>query len=209
MIYKIRRVPIRYGLKNNNPIAVKAMLHSFNVELEMYRDTQQADRGIEIIPKVRKYLEDKSLIIPTSYELLFYYQFSKLHYLKEEFGEALKYLNIILAGKYETTREDIQSYAHILFLVIHFELGNMILLRYAVESCRRFLKKKRVLENFEKILLSSFSKLSTIPKADYKEQFKKLKKDLFDGLSKKEKSNILDYFNFEEWIEKNLKKNRS
>ena len=75
MIYKIRRVPIRYGLKNNNPIAVKAMLHSFNVELEMYRDTQQADRGIEIIPKVRKYLEDKSLIIPTSYELLFYYQF--------------------------------------------------------------------------------------------------------------------------------------
>ncbi len=206
MLYKIRRVPIRYDLKKNNPIAVKAMLQSYNVELEMYRDTQQADRGIEVIPKVRTYLDDKALVIPKSYELLLYYQFSNLHYLNEDYSEALKYLNIILAGKYDKTRQDIQSYAHLSFLIIHFELSNMILLRYAVESCRRFLKKKGSLQNFEKVLLSAFSKLSTIPKLDYKEQFKKLKKELFTGLSEKEKNNILDYLNFEVWIEKNLRK---
>ncbi len=206
MIYKIRRVPIRYGLKNNNPIAVKAMLHSYNVELEMYRDTHQADRGIEVIPKVKKYLEDKSLYIPKSYELLLYYQFSILHYKKEELVESLKYLNIILGGKYEKIREDIQSYTHLLFLIIHFELGNMVLLRYAVESCRRFLKKKGSLKNFEKVLLSTFSKLSTLSKSEYNIQFQKLNQELFRGLSENEKNNILDYLNFEEWIEKNLKK---
>ncbi|KAA3609714.1 MAG: hypothetical protein D8M58_09300 [Calditrichaeota bacterium] len=206
MIYKIRRVPIRYGLKSNNPIAVKAMLHSYNVELEMYRDTRQADRGIEVIPKVREFLEDKSLDRPKSYELLLYYQFSSLHYFKENYEEALKYLNIILAGKYANTRDDIMSYAHLSFLVIHFELGNMILLRYAVESCRRFLKKKRDLQDFEKTLLSFFSKLSTVPKAEYKDHFKNLKSGLFAGLSEKEKNNILDYLNFEEWIENNLNK---
>jgi len=182
------------------------MIHSYNVELEMYRDTQQVDRGIEVIAKVRKYLKDKSLVIPKSYELLLYYQFSNLLYLKDDLGEALKYLNIILARKYESTRMDIQSYAHLLFLIIHFELSNMILLRYAVESCRRFLKKKGPLKNFEKILLSSFSKLSTIPKSEYKDQFIKLKKELFEGLSDKEKNNILDYLNFDKWIEKNLVK---
>ncbi len=206
MIYRIRKVPARFGLKVNNPIAVKAVLHSYNVELEMYRDTKQPDLGIRLIPKVQEYLENPSLVIPKNYALLLYFQFAIFYYIKGRFTETLHFLNKILAGKYGNMREDIQSYAHLLFLIIHFELGNMVLLRYAVESCRRFLKKKRSLQDFEKKLLSAFSKLSTLPKPAYKGQFQKLKRELFEAHSENEKNNILDYINFEDWINQNLSK---
>jgi len=56
LIYKIRKMPDRYGLKSNNTITVKAMLHSYNVELEMCRDNNQINRGIEVAKNVDKYL---------------------------------------------------------------------------------------------------------------------------------------------------------
>jgi len=199
-------MPDRYGLKSNNTIAVKAMLHSYNVELEMCRDTNQINRGLKVAKDVQKYLQDSSLIIPKSYHILLLYQIAYLHYLNNEFDKALPFLNEIFSLKANEIRQDIQAYAHLLFLIIHFELRNITLLRYAVESCRRFLKKKRELHNFEKTLLTGFSRLSTISASEYEYQFILLKETLFDGMSDKEKMNVLDYLNFETWIEKNLKK---
>jgi len=146
------------------------------------------------------------LIIPKSYHVLILYQIAYLHYLNDAFDKALPFLNDIFSFKANDVRQDIQAYAHLLFLIIHFELKNITLLRYAVESCRRFLKKKRNLYNFEKKLLTCFSRLSTISKSEYEYQFILLKETLFEGMSEKEKMNVLDYLNFENWIEKNLKK---
>jgi len=206
LIFKIRKMPDRYGLKSNNTIAVKAMLHSYNVELEMCRDTNQIKRGLKVSKDVQKYLEDSALTVPKSYHILVLYQIAYLHYLNDECDKALPFLNEIFSLKANEIRQDIQAYAHLLFLIIHFELGNITLLRYAVESCRRFLKKKRELQNFEKTLLSGFSRLSTISASEYEYQFIILKETLFEGMSEKEKLNVLDYLNFERWIEKNLKK---
>jgi hypothetical protein len=206
LVYKIRKMPERYGLKGSNTIAVKAMLQSFNVELEMYRDTNQIKKGIKVVKDVQAYLADSSLIIPASYHILILYQSSYIYYLNGEFDKALPLLNEILSLKASDIRQDIQAFAHLLFLIIHFELKNITLLRYAVESCRRFLKKKRELYNFEKQLLSCFSRLSTISKSEYQYQFIILKETLYEGMTEKEKTNVLDYLNFDEWIEKNLKK---
>lgn len=204
LIFKIRKMPERYGIKNNNTIAVKAILHSYNVELEMCRDTNQIHRGITAAKNVQKYLNDTALIIPKSYHILILYQMAYLYYLNDQFDKALPFLNEIFSLKAADIRQDIQAYAHLLFLIIHFGLRNITLLRYAVESCRRFLKKKRELHSFEKKLLSCFSRLSTISKSEYEYQFIILKETLFEGMSEKEKMNVLDYLNFENWIEKNL-----
>jgi len=199
-------MPERYGLKNNHNIALKAMLHSYNVELEMCRDTNQISRGIQVATDAKKYLENTSLIIPQSYHILILYQTAYLYYLNDEFDKSLPFLNDIFSFKAPENRQDIQAYAHLLFLIIHFELKNITLLRYAVESCRRFLKKKRELHSFEKKLLSVFSRLSTISRSEYHYQFIILKETLFEGMSENEKLNVLDYLNFENWIERNLNK---
>ena len=77
-----------------------------------------------------------------------------------------------------------------------------MLLKYAVESCRRFLKKrKQVLKPFEKKLLVFFAKLCVQPIQEYPMLFKHLKQELFVGHTSQERSRHLDYLDFEAWIE--------
>ena len=107
-------------------------------------------------------------------------------------------------------RMDLQTYARFLFLMIHFELGNITLLKYAVENTRRFLKKRRnKLFAFESVLLKFFSQLSLAPPYQYEDKFEKLSATLFHDHSDQQRSNILDYLDFQSWINaKLLKKKR-
>ena len=100
--------------------------------------------------------------------------------------------------------EEVQSYARILGLIIHFELNNIIVLRYAVTSCRRFLKKKRNLQEFESLLLRFFSRLSLVRKDEYPELFENFYKNLFGGKKKKVSENVLDYIDIKSWLESNI-----
>lgn len=204
LLFKTRRLPKRFGLKGNSPIAVKAMLQSYNVELEMYRDTGRTDRALALIPIITAYLDEPSRTIPDAYALLLNFQIASVFYLEKVWQKALHYLNIILSTKFGEARKDIKSYAHLMFLIIHFELGHVVMLRYAVESSRRFLKKKGAFQNFEKQLLAAFSKLSTVPKTEYKKVFEDLNTRLFYGLSAGQKNHILDYLDFQAWIDTNL-----
>ena len=81
-------------------------------------------------------------------------------------------------------------------------MGNIIVLKYAVDSCRRFLKKKRNLYPFEKVLLRFFSKVSMSTADKYPKLFERLDAELFSETSKEVMENALDYLNFNKWIEK-------
>ena len=98
-----------------------------------------------------------------------------------------------------------QSYARFLNLIIHFELNNIFILKYSVDACRRFLKGKRELFDFEKVLLKFFSKLSMVHEEKYPFLFQKLNTDLFLKTPEKQKMDILDYLNFETWISRRLR----
>ncbi|MFQ5630207.1 MAG: hypothetical protein ACE5I1_15670, partial [bacterium] len=200
LLQKVRTLPQKYGLKPQSPIAVKSLLQTYNVELEMYRDTGDFETGIARIDEIKHILEKPQSKIPADYRLLLFYQFAYLYFMKQRYRESLHWLNEIFAGKFGAVREDIQSYAQLLNLIIHFELGNITILKYGVETSRRFLKKKRELQPFEKVLLRFFSKISLARQEAYPELFRKLKVDLFRDTGAKVKKNALDYLNFEAWI---------
>ena len=84
--------------------------------------------------------------------------------------------------------------------MIHFELGNNIVLKYAVDATRKHLRKKRTLLNFEKVLLNFFSKISLSRNEKHEMLFQKLKENLFSKTEANKKIDVLDYIDFEEWI---------
>ncbi len=202
VLHKIREAPAKYQIKELTAGNLKVQLHTYSVELEMYRDAHLHQDGIQLIPKIEGFLEQHQSRVPQDYLLSFYYQFAYLYFKNQQCTDALKCLNKILNTRWETTREDLETYARFLNLIIHFELGNMMLLKYAVESCRRFLKKrKQVLKPFEKKLLVFFAKLCVQPIQEYPMLFKHLKQELFVGHTSQERSRHLDYLDFEAWIE--------
>ncbi|MBU2494104.1 MAG: hypothetical protein KJ571_15870 [Bacteroidetes bacterium] len=200
LLLKVRNVPKKYNLKNESKITFKLLLRTYNVELEMYRDTGNLKKGIELIKEVKEFLGKNYDSVSPDYKSLIYYQFAYIYFMNKNYGDSLKCINKIISGEIGKGREDIESYTRFLNLIIHYELNNIYVLRYAVEATRRFLKKKRDLKNFEKVLLKFFSVLSTQHPEKHKELFSRLNADLFLKTNPAQKADILDYLNFEKWI---------
>lgn len=201
LLAKVRAVPRAYGLKSDHPATHKLLLQTYNMELEMYRDTRNLEKGIALVQEIEAFLKRMGAGAPEDYQLLFYYQFAYLYFLDGAFEKSLHWLNKILQGNFRTPREDILSYSQLLRLIIHFELGNATVLKYAVESCRRFLKKKRELFPFERALLKFFVKASMAFPAEVPALLQQLETEIFADTDEEIIRSPLDYLDFKSWLE--------
>lgn len=204
LLKKVRAVPIKYNLKERDKTSVKLMLRTYNVELEMYRDLKNFEKAESLIEEIQLFLTANKNLITNNYKTLFLYQFAYIFFMRNKLSESLHCTNELLTGKITDVREDLKSYIRFLNLMIHFELDNTIVLKYAVDANRRFLKKKRNLYDFEKVLLNFFSKISLARKKEHKKLFIDLSKNLFAKTDERKKLDVLDYIDFEGWIESKI-----
>jgi hypothetical protein len=84
--------------------------------------------------------------------------------------------------------------------MIHFELGNMIFIRYAVESHRRYLKINRLAGKFERVCLKYFLKAAKAPKSIQGIELMKLHALLFDLNDPLASEDNLDYLDIKSWL---------
>lgn len=207
LLATIREIPTTYGLKHTLRLSPKIWLQTWNMELEMYRDTQNVPGGLARAAEIREFLDQLPDDAYPDYRVVLYYQIAYFYFLNREFETALKWLNGIFLQERQTVREDLLSYAHFLRLIIHFELENFTVLKYSVESTRRFLKKKRNLHAFERQLLRFFSKASLAEPASLPELIHQLQTSLFDGTDADRQQSALDYLDFERWLNRHLSEN--
>ena len=137
---------------------------------------------------------------------MYWFQFANIYFLQKKHNLALKWTNIIIENRYNGIRKDLERYTRLLNLMVHFDLGNIIVLRYGIESCRRFFKKTSAIQPFENSLLKFFAKISNAPIADYPVLFQQLKNELFHTDQPLVNDDILDYLDFKWWIEQHEKK---
>ncbi|MGI9544955.1 MAG: hypothetical protein ACR2MX_16965, partial [Cyclobacteriaceae bacterium] len=204
LLEKTKSIAMRYDLQDRKHLTMKLRLRSYNIELEMLRDTKQFSQGLALISEVKKFLNEHQNSVPAEYMVLLHYQFAYLNFVTSNLREALKDINEILQFSTASVRDDIFSFTRFLNLIIHYELNNIIVLRYAVAATRRFLKKKRNLMPFEKVLLRFFARISTTPVSRQKELFIKLNRDLVESDPPLLSASDLDYLDFKGWIEKKL-----
>jgi hypothetical protein len=93
----------------------------------------------------------------------FYFQYSCICFGCGDFNGALDYLNEWLNQPRTVEREDLQSLARILSLIIHYELGNTVLLESLLRAATRFLKKKNRLFDLERRFFHLFTDLLKLP----------------------------------------------
>jgi len=200
----IRDIPNKYNLLDKEKISVRLNLRTYNVELEMYRDIKEFLNAEKLIITIEEFLSKNQKSITDSYRVLFYYQFAYIYFMLGNYNKSLIWTNTLLQNDLAKVRDDVYTYSRFLNLMIHFELGNNIVLKYAVDATRKHFRKKRNLLNFEKVLLNFFSKISMARSDLHKSLFIKLKENLFAATEEKKKLDVLDYIDFEEWITKNL-----
>jgi hypothetical protein len=88
-------------------------------------------------------------------------------------------------------------------MMIHFELGNITLLRYAVESSKRFLKKNKILFPAEELLLQLFLKIYQTDSGKYSTTFR-ASLDEWQALDEAKRAQIGDYVDVSGCLKENL-----
>ncbi len=207
LIAKIRAIPIAYSLRSDNKFTVRLWIRLFNLELEFYRDKKDFKNGLALMEEADLFIRHHQRVVPVDYWLMLYYQFAHFLFMNRSFSRALSCINEIIGKNAGPVREDIQVYARILNLIIHFELGNIIVIRYAVDNCRRYFKKIKRSGDRENRVLKFFAKLSLEPKSEHQLLFRKLHASLFAEEHRDERTEFDDYFDLRRWVESNLKMN--
>lgn len=185
---------------------LKQLLRTYNLELEIYRDTRSYEKNLAPVEHIESVVNRHLAKIPPDYLLSFWFQLANIHFMRKDYGRSLQWINRVLNARLPATRHDLQVQARMLNLVIHLEEDNLFVLRYFVDSTRRFMKKVKDVQPFEQMLLAFFSKIGQTPKYEHKDRFRELHQQLFaDGQSLIPNA-VLDYIDYRKWIEEKLKK---
>jgi hypothetical protein len=131
----------------------------------------------------------------------FFFQSFYLHFGAGDFEKALEDLNEWLHLSGNAERQYLQSLARILNLLIHFEMGNTLLLESLIRSTYRYWKKQNVVFDYEKTMLQFFRQ---IMKAPDRSQQQALLRELEEKINQlfldpKEKP-MLELFNIRAWV---------
>lgn len=133
----------------------------------------------------------------------FYFQYCTICFGCSDFSQALDYLNLWLSQPRSVEREDLQSLARILSLVLHFEMGNMMLLDSLTRSATRFMQKKNRYQDLERRFIHFIHDLMKAPgQQEIRICFQKIKADLPEMSGYK---TLLQTFDLEAWLESKIK----
>jgi hypothetical protein len=115
--------------------------------------------GIAQIPHILQQLKQNELFIDEHRLRVFNYKFASLHFGNGNYDSCIDYLQKIINENIEVN-SDMQSYARLMHLMAHYEIGNYELIEYLAKSVYRFMSKKDNLtlveEEMFKFLRKSF-----------------------------------------------------
>ncbi len=189
-----------------------------NVELRIYAETYhnrirrniyfgRLEDALQALDEQKAFIDRYRTQFAEGEVLEFEYLFAYIYELNGEHKKALSLVNRLLNESSDKLRRDIQSYLRILNLVIHYELENYTVMKYAADRSYRFMKRKRLLHSTERSLLKLFQRLSRMEGMSLRNinetlrSFRKQMEELFKDPYERES---LEYFDILSWIDAQL-----
>ena len=139
--------------------------------------------------------------------LLLYYKIACLYFGSSNFRTALTWLNKITNEREIALREDLHSFARILSLISHYELGNDDLIESYIKSTYRYFIKKGDLSLYQKYILDFLKGLLMEKKIkNIQNRFVLLKQEMESLQHNKFEKRAFLYFDIISWLESKIEK---
>ncbi len=134
----------------------------------------------------------------------FYFQYFCIYFGNAQFEDALNSLNDWLKMSESIERKDLQSLSRILNLIIHYELGNTMLLDSLLRSTYRFLNRANRLSEFERKMMNFIREAGKPHSRREMQQILETLKQDFEVLSKQPSYGVFDLFDIIAWLESKI-----
>lgn len=167
-----------FNIQQENNIEGLFYLFKYNHTIQKHYMEGTFTEGTKYIPELVKIIDAEKYNWDDHRIMVFYYRIACLYFGSGDNDNAIHYLNLIINQKFQNFRGDIQSFARILNLIVHFELGNAQLVEYQVKSVYRFLSKMEDLGAVQLEIFRFLRKTPRMQESELKREFLKLKAKL-------------------------------
>lgn len=187
-------------------LQTRIFVTSYDTEINLYLKSGDFEKGIMLVPDIEAGIKNLKEKINKEAVVLFAFNISYLYFGAGDFDNSLKWLNKIINDKELNIREDIQCFARIINILVHYELNNFDLIDYIIKSTKRYLSGKNKLLKFEQTFLSYIKKLiNSKNDKDKMYVYEQMLSEL-SALSKDDSEiNLNEYFDFISWLESKIK----
>jgi hypothetical protein len=204
-LQKLKNLPDNNQVFQSESIRAYIFMCADIQELSIYAQLKQYQKAIDIVPEIEKKLEQFSKHIPQAVKTDFYFNIASVYFGTKEYKKSLAWVNMIINDQKTEARIDLQSFARILNLMIHYELGNNDTVEYAIKSAYRFLLRKENLHQLESAVLKFIKKTPSLTnKESLLAAYLHLQKDIKSISKDPLEQNALDSFNILDWVESKI-----
>jgi hypothetical protein len=155
--------------------------------------------GVRLIPEIEQKLKEYSLYVDHHRIVVFNYKFASLYFGAGQYETAIDYLQEIINSPIDL-RIDLHSYARLLHLICHYELGNYDILDSLVKAVHRFMLRMKNLTVVEEKIFR-FIKKNYISPQDIKEGLKHLLEDIRHLEKNRHETRAFAYLDIISWVE--------
>ncbi len=161
-------------------------------------------RGCEAMPELAKLVDENPYDWDKHRILVFYYKIACMYFGSSDWDSSITYLNKIVNAKSSNIRADIQSFARILNLIAHFELGNRVLLEYQIKSVYRYLAKMSELQAVQNEIFRFLRRIPRMSQSDLKGRFRELHQRLQKIENRPYAKRAFLYLDIMAWLESKI-----
>jgi tetratricopeptide (TPR) repeat protein len=163
--------------------------------------TGQFEEARHTLPEHFKKIKSFNTKVFDDHHFLFHYAY--IYFGSGDYDEALYHLNNWLDMPSTIDNPKLQMLSRVFNLILHYELGNILLVSSLIKSTYRFLKKENQLDEIEKAFLNF---IKTVIKAqgkrEVKECFQKFKTSLMNITDSEEAT--ISVFDLMSWVDSKL-----
>lgn len=199
---KLRTISCDERYARNEDLQIKLFANFYSIELTILSLEGENTGAGSLIPFVEQGLQLYGEKLSENRKAFFAFKIACIYFSLNDFHQALKWLNKLLNNKNLDRQEDIVSFAHLLCLLIHFEMKNRDFLPYVLRSTSKYLKGRNRLYDFEQLFLKFITRLNRVNNEIDQEE---LCYDFYRRLSEIEDQNMkrvaYEYFDFITWAQ--------
>ena len=146
--------------RQKRPAESHVFIFSFSYELDHYINQKDWEAAFSILPSFEKGLNKYRDFISDTLLVTSYYRMAYVAFFSKNLETAENALDVIINDFSPDVRQDIYSFALLMKIIIHYELGNYRFIPYLIKSAKYYMAKRNLLFKTEKIAIRFLQKLS-------------------------------------------------
>ncbi len=187
-------------VQSNENFTIQAFLYIAQAKINHYFMTGEFDKGVQMIRGMEEKLGQYSSVIDRHRVLVLNYKFATLKFGTGDYSGAIDYLMKIINDESDL-RYDLQSYARILHLFAHVELGNQDLVKHLAKSVYRFMQQLKNLTVVEEELVKFLRNKVELKGKEFKAELEALHARIKAYEKNRFETRAFAYFDIISWLE--------